>query len=437
MTATTTVSPAPTDSPAKRTIKSLEFGLQSALRLGKTLGVIYPRAALWLLARRQPTPREVRETFEALGTTYIKLGQFIASAPSIFPEEYVEEFQHCLDQTKPIAFAEIVRTIEQDLGGPIDQLFRDIDPEPLASASIAQVHAATLKNGDNVVVKVQKPGVENILATDLNFVFVMSRLTELLTPGLSKETVSGFISEIYQYMLDECDFIKEANNLVTFKEFLDRTGNTQVVVPKPYMDLSGQKVLTMERLYGVGLGNYEDLKQHTEQPGDVLITAMNTWFASVMDCEFFHADLHSGNLMLLEDGRIGFIDFGMIGRIKRESWQAMFSLFDGLDRGNYRQIAEAMLTVGMTDKQVDLDELTNDIKHMFQVVQGFDPDQVENISEDINQLIVDLGQIGRKHGVRFPHAFTLLIKQFLYFDRYIELLAPEIHMFEDDRIRMV
>ena len=419
------------------TFRFARVGLRGALRVGHTVGVLSPRLAKLLLQRRKPAARDVREVFEEMGVTYIKLGQLIASSPSFFPREYVEEFQGCLDQTTPIPFDQVLAVMEEDLDLPIDELFQSIDPKPLASASIAQVHAATLLSGEEVVVKVQKPGVENILTTDMNFLFLSSRLFELISPGLSKESVSGMVSELYASMLDECDFIKERKNLEEFARFLQRNGNTEVVVPRPYPKASSQKVLTMERFYGVPLTDYDNLQQYTDDPAKVLITGLNTWFSSLMDCDFFHADLHSGNIMLLQDGRLGFIDFGLVGHIESSTWQAMFALLDGLSHENYEQIAQSMVTVGMTSEDVDTAALSRDIEQLFKRSEAIVPQAMANeIGNDINQLLLELADLGKAYGIRFPRSFTLLLKQFLYFDRYVQLLAPGMDLFTDERIAL-
>jgi predicted unusual protein kinase regulating ubiquinone biosynthesis (AarF/ABC1/UbiB family) len=407
----------------------------SALRIGKTMGVVYPKAASWLFRRRRPEAMEVRETFEKLGVTYIKLGQLIASSPSLFPKDYVEAFEGCLDQVRPIPFAKVLKVMEADLAMPIDELFSFVDPKPLASASIAQVHAATLRTGEDVVIKVQKPGVENLLTTDMNFLFVLSRLVEILSPGLSKESVSDMVSELYQGMIDECDFVKEADNLDIFNRFLQEQGIKEVIAPKPYRQASSKRVLTMERFYGIPLTDYDSLVKYNDDPASVLITGMNTWFASLMKCEFFHADLHSGNIMLLQDGRLGFIDFGLVGRIQPAVWQGMFALMNGISSSDYRQIAESMAAVGMTSKTVNVDKLTADIEALLDKPSSVGIDYTVGMGDDINKLLIELAELAKSHGIRFPRSFTLLLKQFLYFDRYIQILVPDMNIFNDERIQ--
>ena len=418
------------------------FGLalssaRGGLRVLQTLSVLARTGAGWVLGERPPIPVLLRQTFEELGTTYIKLGQFIASSPSIFPEAYVQEFQKCLDRTPPLPFHFIRQTIEQELGRPLEQVYQWVDPQPLASASIAQVHAARLHNGDEVVIKVQKPNVQNLLLTDFNFLYVAARITETLAPGFSRSAISGVVEELQASMLEECDFIQEAGNLKTFNEFLAGTGNSRAVAPKPYMDLTTRKVLTMERFHGVPLTDIEVLRQYTDDPADTLIAALNTWFSSLMLCDFFHADVHAGNLMLLRDGRIGFIDFGIVGRIKRTTWEAMAGFFDAIGRGDTRAMAKGMAEIGMTREKVDVDALAKDIDKLQDRLMQVDPSslvQADRNDREVNGLLTAIIRIGEDHGIRFPREFALLLKQFLYFDRYIQALAPELDMFGDSRV---
>ncbi|WP_082027699.1 ABC1 kinase family protein [Isoalcanivorax pacificus] len=410
---------------------------RGGLRVLQTASVLARTGAGWLLGRRPSLPVLLRETFESLGTTYIKLGQFIASSPSLFPDEYVEEFQKCLDKTPALPFRFIRDTVEAELGRPLEDVYAWVDPQPLASASIAQVHAARLHNGDDVVIKVQKPNVRNVLLTDFNFLYFAARVVEMLTPGLSRSAVSGVVEELQGSMLEECDFRQEADNLERFNEFLNMTQNTRAVAPTPYREFSTARVLTMERFFGVPLTNLEILRQHVPDPAETLITALNTWFSSLMLCDFFHADVHAGNLMLLRDGRIGFIDFGMVGHMRKETWEAMARFFDGIGRGDHRLVAEAMATIGMTREKVDVDALARDIERFQDKLANLDPTSLlegGRHDREVNRLLLDIVHIGEHHGIRFPREFALLLKQFLYFDRYVQALAPELDMFADTRV---
>lgn len=253
----------------------------------------------------------LKRLFEELGATYIKLGQFIASSPTLFPPEYVLEFQSCLDNTPTVPYSTIRKIIQDDLKKPLSEIFSYVDPTPLASASVAQVHRARLKDGSEVVIKVRKPGVDSTLEADLGFLFVSSRILELLNPSLSRLSFSSIVGDLRLSMLDELDFKKEAQNLISFRNFLDRNDITDATAPKPYLEASSTKVLTMEFLKGVPLVDLEGIKKFTANPEATLIAALRTWGSSVFGNDVFHADVHGGNLLVLEDGRVGFLDFGI------------------------------------------------------------------------------------------------------------------------------
>jgi len=422
-------------------VTRLKDGLKGAFRIGQTMSVLGRAGFNWVRGDRPPAPRLLRQTFESLGATYIKLGQFIASSPTFFPKEYVEEFQGCLDRTPNLPYRVIRKIIEEELGRPLDEVFTDIDPVALASASIAQVHVARLISGEEVVIKVQKPGVRNILLTDLNFLYVSARILETLAPKLSWTSLSAIVDEIQRTMMEECDFIKEANNLEVFRQFLHDTHNTDATVPKVYEQCSSRRILVMERFHGVPLTDLDSIRGYTDDPEGTLITAMNTWFSSLTQCEFFHADVHAGNLMVLRDGRVGFIDFGIVGRIAPDTWQAVNDFIQTVMVGNFDGMADAMIRIGVTRHAVEASLLANDLRTLYSKMDQMVPDTVAytagQAEDDVNHLLMDMVKVGESHGLHFPREFALLLKQFLYFDRYIHILAPEMDMFMDDRLKML
>lgn len=413
-------------------------GLRSVGRIGET-AVIAARAGIKYATEKPSNAKLMRETFESLGSTYIKLGQFIASTPSLFPREYVEEFQGCLDQTPSMPFSYVQQVLDQEFAGrDLSEIFASIEQTPLASASIAQVHAAKLVSGEDVVLKVQKPGVETILYTDLNVLHWSAKILEKAVPKVKFASLADIVEEIKSRMIREVDFIEEARNLDDFVEYLQATNNHVATAPKVYHQYSTRRVLTMQRLYGVPLTDFDVVKQHCKDPSQVLISAMNTWFGSLMMCKSFHADLHAGNLMLLEDGRIGFIDFGIVGQLDPQVWTACMAFMDALQNTNYAAMAESMLKMGMTAEQIDTQVLASDLERLFSGMILADPQQILSSNPaDLNDIMMEMVAVGERHGIRFPRDFALLFKQMLYFDRFMRVLAPYTDIYADQRLQMV
>jgi aarF domain-containing kinase len=315
------------------------------------------------------------------------------------------------------------------LGTRLSRHFRDIDPTPLASASIAQVHAARLASGEDIVIKVQKPGVEDILATDFQFMHLSAALLEKLSKHIPESSITDMVDEIRNGMLEECDFKREAENIALYRRFLDSNNITQVTVPTVYPSASSKRVLSMERFYGTALSNTAAVHQLSANPEQALIDALNTWFLSLTQCQIYHADLHAGNVMMLNDGRIGFIDFGIVGRISPETWASLLALIASVPAKDFHAIATAMAGIGATNRVVNISALAKDLEQLY---QQFENDDSNN--DFLNTITLQISNIGRKYGIRFPREFTLLLKQFLYFDRYIKLLSPDLDIFDDERI---
>lgn len=384
----------------------------------------------------------LKEAFEQMGVTYIKLGQFIASTPSIFPREYVLAFQDCLDQTAPVPFAVIRQVLVDELTTnetSLDDIFAWIDPVPLASASIAQVHKATLKNGQQVALKVQKPDVATIIETDLGVLHSAFWVIEKLLPSMRAANLAPIIDEMRSRMVAETDFLAESHHIDNFLTYLKQTGNTDVVAPVVHRALSTKRVLTMTFLDGRSLID-DGLGLTAEQAKQVMSTVLDTWFLSLMMTGEFHADLHAGNLMLLNNGQVAFLDFGLVGVIDPASLQACFALVQALQLNDYQGMAQAMVGIGMTHTmdKMDVDGLADDLKRMLGKINPSQHNHSDTQQTDhLNTLMLEMADVGKRHGIHFPRDFALLTKQLLYFDRFMLTLAPDMELFEGQRMTII
>lgn len=422
--------------------------VQAYVAVSRTLQDFSPIQRPGRVAEEFSAPVALRKLFERLGATYIKLGQFVASSPSLFPKEYVLEMQKCLDSTEPIDWNIVQSIIEKEIG-PIPDNFSSIDRNPLASASIAQVHAAKLKTGQDVVIKVQKPQIDELLKADLNFIYIASRVLEFLQPDFERTSLSAVAGDVKSSMLEELDFEKEASNIVEFREFLRDQGlRDAVTAPRVYRDLTTRKVLTMERLNGVSMVDAESIMDITNDPESLIVTALNTWTSSVMNMDWFHADVHSGNLLVLEDGRVAFIDFGMVGRVGEKTFKAVSELGSSMALGDYEGMAEALLNMGAADEDVDVAAFGRDIEQVMTDMASVSPDiaavgigqdgtvqaAISFDEEEVTNMLLRIVAVTEDNGLKLPREFGLLVKQSLYFDRYLKILAPGLDVASDSRM---
>lgn len=308
-----------------------------------------------------------------------------------------------------------------------------------------------LVNGTQVCIKVQKPGVDSTLIADLNFLSVATKLLEFFNPSLSRMSLANIVTDIKESMFDELDFNKESSNLVNFREFLAKNGITDAVAPMPYLQLCTKRVLTMEFLKGVPLVDLEGIRRYTSQPEQTLISALRTWAISVTANDRFHADLHGGNLLVLEDGRVGFIDFGIVGRIPERVWGALGGLVEGLAEGDFKSVARALVQMGATTGTVNEEKFAKEVKSVFEKISQFQPEILVTATEsggnpavtaqllvdekETTELVLELVKVADENGLRLPREFGFLLKQALYFDRYQKLLAPDVDPLRDSRVR--
>lgn len=417
--------------------RALMMSLATVSRLFATLWVFCRYAAEGLRRRmrgeRELGPELVRRAFEDLGPTYLKLGQIIASSHGLFPEAYCREFGKTLDRVKPFAYADVERRLTLELHAPPEQVFKALDRTPLASASIAQVHAATLPDGTDVVVKIQRPHIERRIHADMRILKIAANILSLV-PTVELANPLGIIEDFDRTLVEELDFQREASNMDEFNRMMlelghAHSGENGIRAPRVVHPLTTRRIITMERFYGVRVDDVVAIRARDVDSEAKLVHGLRCWFQSMILYGFFHGDVHAGNLMLLDDGSLGFLDFGIIGRFDKKTREQITDYIVAFASGDYRALVHTMMSMDAVSQGVDVEAMARDLEKAYAPIltTSFGDLNYANVLPDILRASV-------KHRMRLPREFILVTKQMLYFDRYAKLLAPKLNIFSDPRL---
>ena len=405
---------------------------RTARRLMRTIGVAMKTAVRWawdrVRQRRDTGPASVRRACEDLGPTYVKLAQLVASTEGLFPERYCAELRGCLDRVRPLSFEAIEPVVRKELGVPLSQVFAEIDRQPLASASIAQVHAARLRDGTEVVLKVQRPGIADIIDCDVKIMKGVARLVAA-TPRGSLASPEAVVADFARTLEEELDFTREADNMEEFNRILQGLDQDEVVAPRVVRPWTSKRLLVMERFFGNRVDDVEALRALDLDLEAKLLAGMRAWFQGVVFHGFFHGDVHAGNLMALRDGRIGFLDFGIVGRLAPAERRGVVDTLLCFASGDFRKLADTWNRMGSCEREPDLDALGRDLREVYEPLLASSVGAIQ-----YTDLLPGLLRTAEKHRLRMPKDFVLVTKQMLYFDRYAKKLAPNLNVFRDPRL---
>jgi ubiquinone biosynthesis protein len=351
---------------------------------------------------------------EELGPTFVKLGQILSTRGDLLPPEFTGELSRLQDQVPPFSFEDARLQVEQELGRPLEELFATFDETPLASASMAQVHAATLESGDEVVVKVQRPGIDAEVRADSSILVIVSQLLEAVVEEASTYQVHDLAQELEIGLAGELDFALEARNLRAFKQLND--GREGVHVPRLYDELSGRTVMTMERLRGVRITDLAGKPEAAEVVERLVMLNYDHIFVDGV----FHADPHPGNVLYTDDGDIGFIDFGLMGRLARDVQDRMITLMMAVSLRDSDSLARLLLRVGDAPERVHLYTFRDAISRLLDRYLGLTVAQV-----DTSQVLADLVDLSTRYGIRMPRELALLSKTSVTIDGIMRVLHPD------------
>jgi len=370
-----------------------------------------------------PLPMRLRIAFEKLGPGFVKLGQLMASRPDLIPEAFVDEFSKLQDQVATLPFSEIKKQIEDELKKPLSEVFSSFDEEPLAAASIAQVHSAVLKSGQSVAVKIQRPGIDKILHTDISILRGLATLLENTIPETKPFNPQGLVEEFFHTILFELDFRVEANNIRKIKNQLSKS--TQVAIPEVYSEYSSQKVLVLEKFDGIRFSDREKIIAQGIDPRKIIETGADAFFQMVMRNGLFHGDLHAGNLFVLTDGRIGIIDFGIVGRLGRRVQDSIISMFIAIMDEDYETLATEYVTLCSPDGDTDIAQLQKDLMDTISPYVGLVLGEV-----NVGKLLLQSTSIAAKHRLRVPRELMLLFKAIMTVDGLAKKLDPDFDILQ-------
>lgn len=310
-----------------------------------------------------PRPVRLRMAMEELGPTFVKIGQALSTRPDLMPVEYLDEISKLQDDAPKFSFEEVKKIIEAETGNNLGEIFSDIDEAPIAAASIGQVHKAILKGGEEVVVKVQRPGIKKIIETDLEILYQIASLIEKNIKEFELHRPSEVVDEFAKNLLKEIDFKREAANIRQFAE--QYKDDEIIVVPKIYEEVSSSRILIMEFINGMKANDIQRLSDNGLSPKIIAKNGADLILKQVLEHGFFHADPHPGNIFILPGNRICFLDFGLVGRISKKERERFASLVMNVAIKDERKIVEAILKLTYFDENARIEELERDISEFI------------------------------------------------------------------------
>lgn len=342
-------------------------------------------------------------SFEELGPTFVKLGQLLATRPDLIPLEFSEEFKKLHDQVGGVPFNEIESILTAHFGGPLSEIFASFEEIPLAAASIAQVHRARLKDGSSVVVKVQRPGIDRVIADDMEILRKLAELGERYIPEIKIYNPKGIVAEFARAMEFETNFVIEANNVRRFQA--NFANDPDIKIPRVYSEYTGRRVLVLEALEGIPMSHSNALKQEGLDREAVLRRGLRAYMKMVYSDGLFHGDLHAGNVFLMPDSKLGLIDFGIVGRLNRKTQGAIANMFLALAEEDYDRLAYLYVDLAPFTERIDVDQFARDIRDLIAPYFGL---TMKNVN--MGRLLLDSTSVASRHGLVLPSELVMFFK---------------------------
>jgi predicted unusual protein kinase regulating ubiquinone biosynthesis (AarF/ABC1/UbiB family)/CBS domain-containing protein len=386
--------------------------------------LFHPRRGTWYEAGSEGAVN----AFIRLGPTFVKLGQLIASSPGLFPQPLATASRRCLDEVPPFDADEVRQMIKEDLGRPAAQIFKSFDDTPLSAASIGQVHACTLPDGREAVVKLQRPNIRKRMMTDLRIMYRAAALFQKTRWGRSANATAA-VTDLHAVTFQELNPAVEAWRQHRFRDKIWAFGdNNWVTAPEIYWDYCGPRMICMERVSGVPMDDFETIRARGVDGELVLRRGAKVWAEAVLIHGPFHGDMHAGNIWVLDDGRGCYLDFGIMGELTEEWRQVLKDIFyTCMFDLDFSRVARAYRRVGVFPPGMGTDEEIG--MRLGMIIQPMLAGGMQAIS--LGDLVTSSIDLMKQYGATAPQEMMLIGKQLLYIERYSKVLAPTYSIIND------
>lgn len=366
-------------------------------------------------------PVQVRTAIEELGPTFVKIGQILSTRPDILPETFINELQKLQDDVKPEKYEIIDWVIEQDLKRPVEEVFKSFSSTAMASASMAQVHLAQLSDGQQVVVKVQRPKARETMLNDIAILKRLSRIVRL-TPQGSILNLREMVDELEDVAKKELDFLNEAENI---KRFYQNNKDVKFITcPNVFDEYTTSNILVMEYIEGIKIADINALEKEGYDLQDMGSKLADNYFKQVFDDGFFHADPHPGNI-IISGNKIAYIDFGMMGTLSREMQSRFNKFLYGVATRDVEAITQAVMRIGIKKGNVSIKILYSDIEEIYNKYI-----EASLMDIDLPQMINEVFRACRRNNISMPREITMLMKGVITIEGVVSKLAPEINIMD-------
>ncbi|MCM4158737.1 AarF/ABC1/UbiB kinase family protein [Antarcticibacterium flavum] len=367
------------------------------------------------------TPEELVEDLKKMGPTYIKMGQLLSTRPDLLPDAYLKALATLQDDVPPIPYQEVHAIVEEELGTRISKAFSHFEEEPLASASIGQVHKASLRSGKPVAVKVQRPGIRKQFLEDLDTLKELAEFAVKHTKVARKYAFDDVLEELRHILLQELDYNREAQNLKTLSRNL--SGYKRITVPQPIMDYCTGKVLTMEFITGTKITSISPLKKIENDLSPLVDELVDAYLKQLITDGFVHADPHPGNVQLTDDNKIALIDLGMVARFTPNMQEKLLRLLIALSQNDGEACADVLLSMSEVTEEADVKNFRTTINHLVMDSQHTRAKEMQT-----GRLLIQMNRVAANNGIHISVEVNILGKILLNMDQIVAVLEPEFDL---------